>query len=186
MCLLPALLVCVVWLMDSLPGDGSTVVIGAIDEPAHLATALLGLLAVGGRSLPLRHRTFFVAALCGSVLIDLDHLPLYAGVPHIAQPGGRPYSHSLATPVVLLLLSFAIRRWRTALLGLATGNLLHFVRDLGTGPGLPLWWPFDDRDHLVPYGAYFGVVLALAVVATLRLLTDGQSRSRSRRAGTPA
>lgn len=185
-CLLPALLLGVVWLMDALPAAGdSTLAIGAIDEPAHLATALLALLAVGGRTLPLRHSLFFWSALAGAVLIDLDHLPLYGGVPGISQPGGRPYSHSLATPLVLLLLGFAIPRWRTVLAGLAVGNLLHFVRDLGTGPGLPLWWPMDDRSHSVPYPTYFGVVVALAAVATVRLLMDDQSKVRRRRAGTP-
>jgi inner membrane protein len=156
--------------MDSLPvsGDGR-LAIGAVDEPAHLATALLVLLAVGGPLLPLRHRVFFFSAAAGAVLIDLDHVPLYAGVPGIADPGGRPYSHSLVTPLVLGVLAWAIPRWRTVLRGLAVGTLLHFVRDIATGPGLPIWWPFSTADHLLPYAAYFSLLVVLAVVAAIRI-----------------
>ena len=41
--------------------------------------------------------------------------------------------------------------------------------DIATGPGLPIWWPFQDREHLLPYGLYFGVIACLAGVAVLRL-----------------
>jgi inner membrane protein len=169
-CLAPAVLLGVIWLMDSLPVKGSgVVVIGAVDEPAHLATAVLCLLAVGGPRLPLRHRQFFIIAAAMAVLIDLDHLVLYADVPHVSLPGGRPYSHSLVTPLVLLGLAVVWGRARPVLVAAALGVMLHFVRDIATGPGLPIWWPLQDREHLLPYGLYFGAIGCLAGVAVLRL-----------------
>ena len=168
--LVPVLLLGIVWLMDSLPVKGSgVVVIGAVDEPAHLATALLCLLALGGPRLPLRHRQFFVIAAAMAVLIDLDHLALYAHVPHVSLPGGRPYSHSLVTPLLLLGVAAVWRRARPVLVAAALGVGLHFVRDIATGPGLPIWWPLQDSEHLLPYGLYLGVIACVAGIATLRL-----------------
>jgi inner membrane protein len=71
------------------------------DEAAHVSTALLALLAAVRPAALERRRTSLVAALVASVAIDLDHVPLYAGVPGIAE-AGRPVSHSLATVVLLL------------------------------------------------------------------------------------
>ena len=50
---------------------------GLLDEPAHLATAALGLLVLACFiDVP---RRFYVAARIASVAIDLDHIPLYLG-----------------------------------------------------------------------------------------------------------
>lgn len=181
--LVPWALFGVVWVMDSLPVAGdSTLAVAMIDEPAHLSTALLVLIAAVG--LDLRHRAFLASAALGSVLIDLDHIPLYAGIPHVAQTGGRPFSHSLATPLVLALVVLAAPRARAVLSGLSVGVLLHLVRDLATGPGVPLWWPLDFRSQTVPHRAYMELLVALAAIGSWRLWTH--SRVRSRRAGTPA
>lgn len=175
-CLVPAVLLGVIWLMDSLPVKGSgVVVIGAVDEPAHLATAVLCLLAVGGPRLPLRHKQFFIIAAAMAVLVDLDHLALYGDVPHVSLPGGRPYSHSLVTPLLLLAAAAAWRRARAVLLAAALGVLLHFVRDIATGPGLPIWWPLEDKEHLLPYGFYFGAIACLAGIAGLRLYFQAET-----------
>jgi inner membrane protein len=167
---LPLALLGVVWLMDSLPVKGSGVLLtGIVDEPAHLATALLCLLAAGGPQLFVQHRRFAVIAAACAVLIDLDHLTLYAGVPHVSLPGGRPYSHSLATPVILLVAAVAWRRARRDLLAAALGVLLHFVRDIATGPGLPIWWPLQHQEQLLPYDVYFVVIACLAGISVLRV-----------------
>lgn len=144
---------------------------GLLDETGHLATAALVLLATLGWRRCRRHAAAAVAALAASVLIDADHIPLYLGVPHVAAQG-RPYSHSLVTPVLLLLASALVRRWRPVLAGAAGGVLLHFVRDIGTGPGLPLHWPLAADSVLVPYLAYLAVVVLAAALATARAVRD--------------
>ena len=145
----------------------SRLAIGLLDEPAHLATAVLALLAVvGGRRLAAAP-AFTSAAVVASCAIDVDHVPLYAGVPGVADVGSRPYSHSLLT-VLLLALAWLVtgRRW-PVLAGAAVGVTLHFVRDAATGPGLQLWWPFGQRE-LWPYRWYVGLVVVLPVVAAAR------------------
>jgi inner membrane protein len=142
---------------------------GVLDEPAHLSTAGLALLACRPWNWLSRHRAESAVVLAASVLIDLDHVPLYAGVPHIAS-GGRPYSHSLTTVALLLVVALALpagrRRWPAA--G-ATGVALHLVRDLATGPGVTLFWPISSADVLVPYWVYAVVCVGLAAAATVRM-----------------
>lgn len=133
---------------------------GLLDEPAHLLTAWLALCVI-----PQSGRMAWPWVLLGAVAIDLDHTPLYVWGGSMAEAGGRPVSHSLITPLALLALAAAVRRWRTALGGLAVGVLLHFVRDLVTGPGLPLLWPLPLDRVLLPYWTYLLVVTALAAWA---------------------
>lgn len=167
---LPLLAVALVLLLDGVAAVRSwgVPVVGGLDEPAHLLTAAVLLTAAGGRRVWTR-TTFVLSALVGAVAIDLDHIPLYLGVPGVAVHGGRPFTHSLATAAVLAAAGLAVPRRRRLLLGLATGVLLHLVRDLGTGPGVPLLWPLSDMVVRVPYVAYAGVLAALATVAGARL-----------------
>src|SRR4051812_534468 len=134
----------------------------ALDEPAHLATAALLLAAAG----TLRQSRAVLFALTASVAIDADHLPLYAGAPMGAQ--GRPPTHSLVTPIVLAVAGLAVRRWRSELLGCAVGVGLHLVRDIATGPGIPLAWPITGRAFEVPYPAYLALLVAAAAATTGR------------------
>ncbi|RFU22371.1 hypothetical protein [Geodermatophilus marinus] len=100
------------------------VVVGVLDEPAHLLTAWLLLTAL----LPERHRDLFPWALLAAVLIDLDHVPLYLWGVGAVTEFGRPVTHSLSLVVVLLALSWTGRRLRTPLGGLALGVLVHLAR----------------------------------------------------------
>lgn len=135
-----------------------------LDEPAHLLTAWVLLLVTG-----LLWRRLAAWALVGAVAIDLDHVPLYWGWEDIAPDGGRPFTHSLAT-VGVLVAAAAVPKLRAAGLGLAVGVLLHLVRDLGTGPGVPLWWPFSGESVTVPYEVYAaGLSLAALLAATAAL-----------------
>ena len=77
---------------------------GALDEPAHLATGALGLLALS--CFIDAPRRFYVAGLIASVAIDLDHVPMYLGV---GNPSQRPVTHSLATVVVVVVAAAASR-----------------------------------------------------------------------------
>jgi inner membrane protein len=130
----------------------------ALDWTGHLATSGLVLLTVQrlGARLPLR--TVYVA-LASSVAIDLDHLPLYAGVPHVAAAGGRPFTHCLLT--LLLLVAVAAVSRRRVVLAMAAGVGMHLLRDLATGGPVPLLWPADVA-VAVPYVAYLLVLLVLA------------------------
>ena len=136
-----------------------------LDWPAHLATAGLLLAAL----LPDRFRAVVPWALAGAVLIDLDHIPFYLWGGLTTEDAGRPVTHSLATAVVLACAAaVGPRRLRTALVGLFLGVCLHLVRDLATGPGVPLWWPAEDHGVLVAYPVYALVVVAAAVIAAAR------------------
>ena len=146
---------------------------GLLDEPAHAATALLALLAFAGAPWLVRHPQLSLSALVCSMAIDVDHIPLYLGVPHIAA-GGRPDSHSLVT-VATLGAAYLLTGRRPWLLGAGIGVLLHFVRDVATGPGLRLWWPLGSADVRAPYPAYIaalGVLTLLAVVRSFQRQTS--------------
>ena len=81
---------------------------------------------------------------------------------------GRPPTHSLVTPIVLAVAGLAVRRWRSELFGCAVGVGLHLVRDIATGPGIPLAWPISGRAFEVPYPAYAALLVAGATTAIER------------------
>jgi inner membrane protein len=111
--------------------------IGVVDEPAHVATAAL-----------LRKR-LNAAYLVGSVLPDLDHVPLALRRKH-PQPGDpRPKTHSLIAVVAVAALSR----------DMAAGMLAHLTRDIALAPGVPL---LGGRHVKVPYGAYALLIFAKA------------------------
>jgi hypothetical protein len=114
--------------------------VGLFDHPAHVATALL-----------LRRRPN-VAYLVGSLLPDLDHLPLALRAVHPAPSDPRPVTHCLLTVA-------PVAAWHR---DLAAGMLAHYVRDLGVGTGVPLLWPLTRRRVRLPYLGYAVVVLATA------------------------
>jgi inner membrane protein len=146
----------------------SVPVSGFLDEPGHLLTAWIVLLAV-------RPRWDRVGrwALIGAVAIDVDHIPLVLwGVP-VSAEGGRPISHSLLTVLVVAGIAVAAARWRAAAGGLALGLLLHFVRDVATSTGLPLFWPALDTNVLLPYWAYLLALSAATALAVVRLALPG-------------
>jgi hypothetical protein len=116
------------------------VVVGLFDHPAHVATAML-----------LRRR-WNEEYLAGSLLPDLDHIPLALRLVHPSPGEPRPVTHCLL-PVVPVAL------WRR---DVAAGMLAHFVRDLGVGTGVPLFWPLTRRGLRLPYVGYAVVVLAAA------------------------
>jgi inner membrane protein len=146
-----------------------------LDEPAHLLTAGLLALAVGVRS-----GRVLAWVLAGAVLIDLDHVPLYLGA-EVTADGGRPVSHSVTTVLVLLAAAGVWRAQRTRLAALALGVVLHVVRDLATGPGVPLLWPLLPASVQMPYAVYLGLLVAALAAVAVRAWRDGAGRP----AGSP-
>jgi inner membrane protein len=159
-------IVCVDLLWHLIEGSTGVMAYGLADEPAHLATCLIALLAVvaiSGRRPPL---PFVVAALVGSFAIDVDHIPAYLGWNGITGTLPRPYSHSLLVVLVLAGVGRAASGTaRQVSYGLAFGVATHLFRDLGTGPGVPFLWPLTDATFTLPY-AVCVAILALAALAT--------------------
>lgn len=144
---------------------GSLLLLGLLDEPAHFATVWLFLAAF----LPVQYRTIYLWALVGSVAIDVDHVPLYLWHVLAADADSRPVTHSLATVVVLAVAAaVGSPRFRSPLLGLALGAVLHFFRDLAEGPGVPLLWPLTTANATLPHATYLLVLTAVAVAAVAR------------------
>lgn len=143
------------------------IAVGLLDHPAHLATA--GLVAVQVRSRP---RRWLIAFMAGSLLPDVDHIPLALKRPHPGPDHRRPFSHCLLTIAPIAALAGVTQSER--LHGLAGGMAAHYLRDVGVGTGVTLLWPVSKRSFRVPYGVYAGACVALAVLA----FTPAYSRSR--------
>ena len=141
--------------------------IGLFDHPAHLATA--GLVALNVKSRPAR---WTHGLLVGSLLPDLDHLPLALRAQWPKQGDARPATHCLAA--IAPVAAAAALTQSERLHGTATGMLTHFARDLGVGSGVPLLWPLSRRSFKVRYEVYAGGCVALCVLA----LAPAYSRSR--------
>lgn len=138
--------------------------------------ALLALAAVTARPLS---PGFLGAALGASVAIDLDHLPGYLGWEGLIGAGPRPYSHSLAMVAVVAAFGFlGPRRYRPLMLAFAFGISAHLLRDLATGPGVPLFWPLDDGAVRLDYAVY---AVALGGLAWLAATAPRRSRTRPAR-----
>jgi len=138
--------------------------LGLLDEAGHLLTAIVLLAA----STSARIRRLTPWALLGAVAIDVDHIPLYTFAPRFVV-SGRPPTHSLITVLALLIAALVLKAIRIPLLGIAIGICLHFVRDVATGPGLPLFWPFSKSTVMAPYGLYVTVVAVAAAIVIGRL-----------------
>jgi hypothetical protein len=155
-----------------LAGD-SVVPGGPLDETAHVLTMLLVLWAVG----PAVTRRFAVPALIASVAIDADHVPQHLGTRFLTEGTPRPYTHSLLTLVVVLVLATTARgpTARRALLGALVGLAVHFWRDLSeSGSGVALLWPFADAAFTLPHWSYVAVMAAVAAVDARRFARSPQ------------
>jgi membrane-bound metal-dependent hydrolase YbcI (DUF457 family) len=134
------------------------ILVGLFDHPAHLATAALFVLNARGRP-----ERWTVAFLAGSVLPDVDHIPLVLREQHPTADDPRPVSHCLLAVAPVALLAAATQSER--LHGVASGMVAHYLRDLGVGSGVPLLWPATRRSLRVPYAAYAGACTLAAARA---------------------
>jgi hypothetical protein len=110
--------------------------IGPLDHAAHLATA--ALLLPAGWSRP-RQASF----MAGSLLPDVDHVPLAFQDPEPGDP--RPRTHSLIALGPALLSSRST----------AAGMAAHYVRDLALEPGVPF---LGGRHLKAPYTLYAALI----------------------------
>ncbi len=166
-----AVLVGAVLLLDllwgAIEGSTGTIAYGLVDLPAHLATCAIALLALGSLRAP-PARAFVLAALSVSVLLDVDHIPQYLGTRALTGTLPRPYAHTLLFLALVTVAACFARREaaRTVLLGAAFGIGAHLFRDLSTGPGVAVLWPFSSGSIQMAYVLYAGALL-LALIACL-------------------
>ena len=170
-------------LWELVVGSTGPIAYALVDEPAHLATCVVLLLAIAtvarGRLSPL----FVGAALIASVAIDLDHVPDLLGS-HLVTGGlPRPYTHSIGLVVLLVALATVLKRGeqRQVALGSAFGVCAHLLRDAATGPGVPLLWPLSNGVVKLPYLAYAAALVLVAAGAALMTRSGRLWRRRSRR-----
>ncbi len=139
----------------------------SLDETDHLLTTLLLVWAFfprfGWREL--------ITALLASTLIDVDHIPGQLGYDWLTGGTPRPYTHSLLTIAVVLVVAMLWRRQRIVFLCIALGLCSHFWRDLAepAGSAVSLFWPVTDEGiHLSPvfYLSSVAVFVAVALVRT--------------------
>jgi len=190
----PLCWVLVTWLDVRLFKAQSYLLLGVIDEPAHFLTSVILVLAVAsllsifGRRLP---TAAVVGVLLGGNLIDADHLPQVLGSEILTVGTPRPYSHSITTVLLLLVLAGLSRLIRLApgaggwvpavLAGAALGVAGHLSRDLGTAT-VSVFWPLTDRAFGYSHGLYLAALLVFSVVPFLGMVIH---RIRGR-AGGPA
>jgi len=134
---------------------------GALDEPAHLATALLVLANV-----PAPAPAWAAGYAAGSVAVDADHLPLVPVHRTITRETPRPPAHTLLAPFGLAAAAaFARPPARQALLGAAAGTCVHFLRDVATGSGLAPLKPLAGFRVRLPRAGYYAAMALLAARA---------------------
>jgi inner membrane protein len=140
------------------------ILVGLLDEPAHLATA--GLVLVN-----LKPQTSEWAAgfMAGGALPDLDHVPLALSRVHPDIDDPRPVTHCLlaVSPLALAAALMPAGAVRDTTAGAAAGTLVHFARDLAVGTGVALFQPLSRRSLKVPYALYAAGLTALALRAVM-------------------
>jgi len=144
--------------------EPSWLVGGILDEPAHLATAVLVL-----ANLPATGPAWRAGYAVGAVAVDADHLPLVPIRHTLRKETPRPPAHTLFVPVALALAARLTRAHaREILLGAAAGTCIHFLRDLGTGTGLVPVQPLVRWRTKAPSKAY-ELAMALLTARAWRL-----------------
>lgn len=163
---------------------------GMVDEPAHLATALIVLGAISRyRGRPPMPKFGWSLLVC-SVFIDVDHLPAEFGSYVLTDGTPRPFTHALWTVIVLMLawsvarcLTIRSARHRPAtaellLAGASWGLSAHFLRDIATAQ-MSLWWPITDMPVQVPYWWYMAALLVIVALPLRRRGKEVGAQSRA-------
>lgn len=118
-----------------------------------------------------RSRDWAIGFMAGSLLPDLDHVPLAFSrvhpTPTLDDP--RPVTHCLLA-VAPLFVATRLTHGKVSepLRGAAAGTLAHFARDLAVGTGVALFQPLLGRSLTVPYPVYAAALAGLAARAAAR------------------
>ncbi|MFN8660534.1 MAG: metal-dependent hydrolase [Thermomicrobiales bacterium] len=155
-------------------GTHTLVATGIADETAHLSTMVIFLLAFP----VFRNAGFVVGCLAGSVLIDLDHVPLYLGSNLMTEETNRPFTHGFLTVGIVLVMSLVAREpWRSIGFGLIAGLAAHFLRDMATSTaGVPLLWPLEATGFLLPYPLYATALVGALGWILISSLASGETQ----------
>ena len=155
-------------------GTHTLVATGIADETAHLSTMVIFLLAFP----VFRNPGFVVGCLAGSVLIDLDHVPLYLGSNLMTEETNRPFTHGFLTVGIVLVMSLVAREpWRSIGFGLIAGLAAHFLRDMATSTaGVPLLWPLEATGFLLPYPLYATALVGALGWILISSLASGETQ----------
>jgi inner membrane protein len=141
--------------------------LAVLDELAHVLTAVIVLVAASQWV----NRWTVAGFLAGTVLIDIDHIPLLLSTTDFSAVEGRPATHSVFTILILLipLLSRLIRNstLRYIVVGLSAGVAVHLIRDLATG-GVPLYWPISGATVEIEYTGYVIACMLLGLIPAFR------------------
>lgn len=149
---------------------------GPLDELAHLLTTLLVFWALGAKAC----KRFLVPALVASVAIDFDHIPGRLGAEWLTAGTQRPYSHSLLTLVVVIVIAGLWRRRRDVAVGIVIGLAIHLWRDMGEGGGgVSLLWPISDHSFQYPHGVFVAAVALFVLIDAARAANRKRSVARS-------
>jgi inner membrane protein len=150
---------------------------GPLDEIAHPLTTLIVLWALGPRICG----RFLAPALVASVAVDLDHVPRELGHDFLTRGTQRPYTHSLLSIAVVLVVAALWRSRRDVMLGIAIGLAIHFWRDMSEADaGVALLWPFSDHSFTLSHTGYLIVMGLFAAAAAVRCRRPGSVSYRSR------
>ncbi len=84
----------------------------------------------------------------------------------MASGAGRPPLHCLTFVLLLAVAAAGVPPAGAALAGLSPGAAAHLVRDVATGPGIPLLWPVATGAVVAPHGAYRALMVVLIGAAT--------------------
>ena len=138
------------------------ILVGLLDEPAHLATAGVALANLRPSS-----PEWAAGFIAGAVLPDVDHVPLALSRVHPDVDDPRPVTHCLlaVTPLFAAAHLHPAGPRRDALAGAAAGTLAHFARDLAVGTGVALLQPLTGHSFKMPYPLYLGALAVLAARA---------------------
>jgi membrane-bound metal-dependent hydrolase YbcI (DUF457 family) len=145
-------------------------VIAILDETAHILTSFIFLIIASQWV----NRWIVLSVLAGTILIDVDHIPLLLSTTDFSSIENRPVTHSVL-PVLLLILPLAFRRCRDGVtgyvfLGLVAGVVIHLFRDLATG-GIPLLWPFASGTFEIRYFVYVLTCVLLGLIPLVRSMS---------------
>jgi inner membrane protein len=138
------------------------ILVGLLDEPAHLATAGLVLANLQPPS-----KEWAIGFMAGAALPDVDHVPLALSRVHPTLDDPRPVTHCLLAVSPLFAAAALLRAGpaRDAAAGAAAGTLAHFARDLAVGTGVALFQPLVGRSLKIPYPLYAAGLALLAARA---------------------